>query len=174
MIASAGISIRPQEGARSLAMAAMLGLAWGLAMILADVTIFHDAVPKLYTSVLVSRTTIERLTNSAVGVTLEEVLYRGLAFIALVAVLRRFASPEARWPYWLAIASVAMVIYPLFHQGYLAGLEDGALPILREFALHGTAGMAWGWLCWRHGWISGLTGHLVAHLAIDPLLALTV
>lgn len=38
--------------------------------------------------------------------------------------------------------------------------------------LHGTAGILWGYLYWRHGLVSAITGHISAHLSLEPLLNL--
>jgi hypothetical protein len=45
------------------------------------------------------------------------------------------------------------------------------MTLLREVTLHGAAGVLWGWIYWRYGWLSGLTGHLCAHLSLQPLLS---
>jgi hypothetical protein len=45
-------------------------------------------------------------------------------------------------------------------------LHDPVYASLRYLAV----GSVWGWLYWRHGWVSALIGHGAAHLVLDPLL----
>lgn len=82
----------------------------------------------------------------------------------------RGRADAAAW--WTAIALVALVAYPLSALGYFRALDWTAPTAVREAVLHGGAGLLWGWLCRRHGWLAGLAGHLAAHLALQPLLEL--
>jgi hypothetical protein len=62
------------------------------------------------------------------------------------------------------------VAYPAFHLDYLQTLTPSALTVLREVMLHG-AGILWGYLYWRYGLVAAITGHISAHLSLEPLLS---
>lgn len=112
----------------------------------------------------------ERLLFFARGALLDELEYRLIALTAIAWGLANAAKRPMPAASWAAIVLTALVVYPLGNWAYFSGLDPNAMTFLREVALHGGAGVLWGWLYWRHGWLSGLTGHVSAHLALQPLL----
>ena len=112
----------------------------------------------------------ERLLFHARGSLVDELVYRLIALTAIAWGLARLARGTRSKVLWAAILLAALVVYPLGNWAYFQSLDPSAMTVLRELALHGSAGVLWGWLYWRHGWLSGVTGHVSAHLALQPLL----
>ena len=114
------------------------------------------------------------LINVARGALIDEVVLRlaGLSavlWLAVVAIGRRTPVADG-----LAILITAAVLWPLSAWGYLTALDGSLLTVLRELCLHVAAGVLWGWLYCRHGWLAGVIGHVSAHLILQPALALLV
>ena len=165
-----GFALLPRRGWRSLALALGLGLVFGAYMALADSTVVASAVPASQHTMLAQNTLGERLLFFARGALVDEVAYRLIAMTALAWALASLSKRPAPAAIWAAIIVTALVIYPLGNWAYFRWLDPTAMTLARELALHGTAGVLWGWLYWRHGWLSGLTGHVAAHLTLQPLL----
>jgi hypothetical protein len=165
-----GFGLLPRHGWRSLTLAAGLGLAFGAYMALADHTVFAGAVPEVQRLTLAHNPLPERLLFFTRGALLDELDYRLVALTAIAWGLASLARGTGSKLHWAAIALTALIVYPLGNWNYFRALDPLAMTILREVALHGAAGVLWGWLYWRHGWLSGLTGHVCAHLALQPLL----
>lgn len=165
-------SLTLRRGRRSLLIAAACGLGFGVFMAAADAGPLRGAVPAVQHAVLAQMTLAERLAWFARGALLDEVALRLVALAALVWIGTALRRSADRVVWWGSIALVALAVWPLFAWAYISALDPGALTVLREVVLHGGAGLLWGWLCWRHGWLAGLGGHISAHLALQPLLGL--
>jgi len=165
-----GFSLLPRRGWRSLVLAAGLGLAFGLWMAMADHYLFAGAVPAVQRITLAQNALSERLIYYARGAVLDELEYRLIALTAIAWGLASLAKRPAPAAVRAAILLTALVAYPLGNWAYFQSLDPTAMTVARELALHGGAGVLWGWLYWRHGWLSGLTGHVAAHLSLQPLL----
>ena len=138
-----------------------VGLAFGLWMVAADRWFFAAIVPASQHALFAGP---EYLTLGWL-VLRDEVLLRGLVLPLLLWV--GFARPRLGPP--VAILLTALVAWPLLNSGYAASLDWSTLVTARELTLHVAAGSLWGWLCWRHGWLAGLTGHVAAYGALLPL-----
>jgi hypothetical protein len=167
-----GFTLLPRRGWRSLGLAAVLGLGFGAYMALADHVLFAGAVPAVQRIALAQEPLAARLLFHARGALLDEIAYRLIALTALAWALASLVKRRAPGVHWAAIVLTALVVYPLGNMAYFRSLDPTAITVLRELALHGGAGVLWGWLYWRHGWLSGLTGHIAAHLSLQPLLGL--
>jgi hypothetical protein len=139
-------------------------------MALADGTVFAAVVPEVQHWMLGTMDLGQRLAFAARGVVFDEIVLRFGVLAALVWALARVRgrTDDATW--WVAILIVALAVYPLSAWSYFSALDWSGLTVAREVLLHGGAGALWGWLCWRHGWLAGLAGHLAAHLSLQPLL----
>ncbi len=169
---SLGLHLGLRRGARSLLIGAACGLAFGAYMALADTAVFRSAVPQVQHVLLDQLTLAQRLVRFVPGALYDEVLYRLFGMTALVWLLARLGLRRGPALFWPAILLTAFVLYPLGALGYFRQLDWTGLTVAREVALHGAAGTLWGWLYWRHGWLAGVTGHIAAHLALQPLLGL--
>ena len=150
-----------RHDARSLVVAIAAGLAFGLWMVAADRWLFAGIVPASQHALFAGP---EYLTIVWL-VLRDEVVLRALVFPLLLwaGLARQRLGPP------LAILLTALVGWPLLNLGYFADLAWSAPVVARELTLHVAAGSLWGWLCWRHGWLAGLTGHVAAYAALLPL-----
>ncbi len=175
-LADTGLTILPRQGLRSLGIAMVAGLGFGIWMALADTTIFASVVPPVQHAMLAESTAAQRIALFARGAFLDEIALRLFALTAIIwlvmALTGKQGSGHGSGVYWAAILLVAFIVYPMFSYGYFRALDWSGLVILRELTLHCSAGVLWGYLCWRHGWLAALTGHVSAHLALQPLLSI--
>ncbi|MFM5906403.1 MAG: hypothetical protein ACKOPO_02240 [Novosphingobium sp.] len=165
-------SLLPRLGLRSLGIAAGAGLAFGAWMGIADASIFPSVVPQLQHDMVAEAGPLARIAWFARGALFDEVQLRLIALPAITWAVMALSGKRGDWTHWLAVMLTAFAAYPLVAHAYFAGLDWSALTVLREVTLHGAAGVLWGWLCWRHGWIAGLVGHIAAHVTLQPLLSL--
>ena len=159
--AETGFAWGLRNDARSLALALGAGLAFGLWMVAADRWLFAGIVPASQHALFAGP------EYWAIGwlVLRDEVLLRGLVLPLLL--WAGFAWRRQRPP--IAIFLTALIAWPLLNSGYIGTLHWSVQVAARELTLHVAAGSLWGCLCWRHGWLAGLTGHLAAYGALLPL-----
>ena len=178
--AAAGTLLRPRElglfltfrhGTRSLRMAVLAGLALGLWMAMADTWLFAGVVPPAQHELLRNMSTFARIAVFARGALFDEIWFRLIALTGLAWLIARGTGWRDGRAVWPAILAVAVVLYPLGTWEYFRTLDWSGMTVAREVLLHGGAGVLWGWLYWRHGWLAGVSGHICAHLALQPLLA---
>ncbi len=104
------------------------------------------------------------------GIT-EELLMR-LFLVSLVAwLLGRWLKTPAGMPsagaFWVAIILVA-ILFGLGHLPMTAALTPlTQVVVVRALVLNGIAGIAFGYLYWRHGLEAAMLGHMSAHLAMQ-------
>lgn len=165
-------SLLPRRGLRSLGFAAGAGLAFGAWMAIADASIFASVVPQLQRDMVAEAGPMARIAWFARGALFDEIQLRLIALPLVTWALMALTKRRGDGVHWLAVFLTAFVAYPLVAHAYFAGLEWSVLTALREVTLHAAAGVLWGWLCWRHGWIAGLVGHVAAHVSLQPLLSL--
>lgn len=174
VIAETDLVIRPRFGWRSLLTGVAAGLAFGCWMALADATMFAGAVPEVQREILNAGGLMSRLALFMRGSLIDELVLRLIGQSALIWAIIIVSGRRGAAAAWPAILLVAFVLWPLWASGYIRELDWTTLTLAREVALHGAAGVLWGWLCWRHGWLTGLAGHESAHLSLQLLLPLTV
>jgi hypothetical protein len=167
------LRILPTKGVFSLAFAIGVGLLFGAFMAISDAYLFQAAVPTSQQELISSSTAAQRIVYFARGAIIDELEFRLILKTAMVWLLATFFGTPRRWFYWLAILTIALVAYPVSHLAYLATLNPTAWTVLRELALHGSAGVLWGYLYWRHGLIAAMAGHVSAHVSLEPLLAVS-
>ena len=165
-----GFFLTFRHGTRSFRLAAFAGLAFGVWMALADKWLFASAVPAVQHEMLRSMSTLGRLAFFARGALFDEIWYRMIALTGLAWLIARGTGWRDGRAVWPAILVVALVLYPLGTWDYFGALHWSGGTLARELLLHGGAGGLWGWLYWRHGWLAAVTGHMCAHVALQPLL----
>ncbi|MGE3691942.1 MAG: hypothetical protein AB7F98_11240 [Novosphingobium sp.] len=165
-----GFVLTLRHGARSLLLALGMGLAFGVWMAAADTWLFSAAVPQVQHDMLHSMSALHRIAWFSRGALSDEILFRFVALTCLAWTIARYSGWRDGKAVWPAILAVALLIYPLGTWGYFASLDWSALTAAREVLLHGAAGVLWGWLYWRHGWLAGVAGHVAAHISLQPLL----
>ncbi|MFM5929428.1 MAG: hypothetical protein ACKOPQ_00800 [Novosphingobium sp.] len=166
-------TLLPRHGLRSLGIAAGAGLAFGAWMALADASLFQSVVPQVQHDMVAEAGPLARIAWFARGALVDEIQLRLVALTGLTWGAVALTGKQSARLHWLCIAATAFIVWPFVARGYFAGLDWSVLTGLREATLHGAAGMLWGWLCWRHGWTAGLTGHVAAHASLQPLLSIT-
>ncbi|MEJ6008724.1 hypothetical protein [Novosphingobium aquae] len=165
-------SLLPRQGLRSLGIAAGAGLAFGAWMAFADTTVFASVVPQVQHDMEAEAGPLARIAWFARGALFDEVQLRLIALPLITWAAMAATGRRGDWLHWLAVLLTAFAAYPIIAYGYFAGLEWSVLTALRELTLHGAAGVLWGWLCWRHGWMAALVGHVAAHVSLQPLLSM--
>lgn len=93
---------------------------------------------------------------------LEEVWFRLFLMSGIIYLGTIRAGRAPRWFFWCAIALAQFANVGLFV------IADPVYASLRYWAV----GCVWGWLYWRHGWLTALAGHCCCHLLLDPALYL--
>jgi hypothetical protein len=143
--------------------AASRAIAWcigGVSLfIVALDLLFRRSLPPGYAELFTSPL-MPRMAIMSVMAAVEEVKFRLIGMTALAVVFSRATGkmPPALWLVVILLAQFANVgglvlAYPLYAS-------------LRYLVV----GSVWGWLYWRHGWISALIGHAACHLLLDPVL----
>ncbi|MEW6640325.1 MAG: hypothetical protein AB1586_07450 [Pseudomonadota bacterium] len=113
-----------------------------------------------YTSALMPRIGFRILASA-----FEEVKWR-LGLMTLLIGVARLALGR-RPPDWFFIGVIAFVQVCNVADGLVAAPVYGTL----RFFLPGGV---WGWLYWRHGWLTALAAHAGCHLIIDPALLIVL
>ena len=162
-----------RNGAQSARFALLAGMGFGLFMAMADMVLFASAVPEVQRYAVTQVSLGGRLAHYLRGAAIDEVQFRLIAMTGLIWLLSHMPKAGGKWQHWTSLSLAALVVYPLMNMNYISYLDWSVLTFARELVLHGGAGMLWGWLYWKHGWLAGLTGHMGAHLTLQPLLGLT-
>lgn len=90
----------------------------------------------------------------------EELAYR-LVLMTLIVWAGTWRTGTApRWYFWGAI---------ILSQFVNVGILEAVDPLYSTFR-YWAVGCVWGWLFWRHGWVTALGAHMACHLVLDPLL----
>ena len=163
-------SLGPKRGLGSLLIACAAGLGFGAWMALADSTAFAGIIPASQTRLFEQTPLAVLLPGIGYLVLYDEIVLRLLAMPVLAWLLHVVTGRRSGIIRWTSILVTACLFWPLSSRGYIGTLDWSALTLLREVVLHCAAGTLWGWLCWRHGWVSGLVGHLSAYGTLLPLL----
>lgn len=166
-LADLHLTIGVRHGARSALQALAVGIGVGLAMLAADAVLFQAYVPAAQRDAFAGVSYAARLGWFIPRALLDEAVLRLAALWPLLWLVARLRGRADAVGAWLAIALVAVVVYPLYAHAYFAGLAWSPGTAARELLLHGGAGIAWGALNWRHGWSAGALGHCAAHLVLQ-------
>jgi len=158
-----GLRLLPRD--RNAAAKAILASIVGVTIfiLILDGLVFRRMLPAqyvaFYTSPVVPRTPLACLLSG-----IEEVKFRLVLMTLLVISMSYFRRPLP------PLAFVAAILVSQFANVGALVIAIPAYAIFRFWAV----GSVWGWLYWRHGWLAALIAHGASHLALDPLLALTL
>ena len=166
-----GFALTLRHGGRSLRQAIVLGLVFGLWMAIADTWLFSGVVPRGQHVMLASMSALARIAWHTRVALFDEALYRLVLLTSLAWLIARYTGWRDGRAVWPAILLVALALYPLGRLDYFAALDWSWSTVVRELLLHGGAGVLWGWLYWRHGWLAGVAGNVAAQLSLQPLLS---
>ncbi len=165
-----GFGLLFRHGGRSLALAVAAGLGFGIWMAAADSWLFASVVPDFQHQLVAHVAISERIVQFGKGALVDELILRLLCMTGIACILGSILRQKGPATVWSAILLTAFVAWPISSREYLLTLDPSLLTGLREVLLHCTAGVLWGWLYWRHGWLAAVTGHVAAHVSLQPLL----
>jgi hypothetical protein len=149
----------------------LLGAAAGVLLVAMEALLFLRELPPAMLSLFGIPLWKRLLAGVLYGGINEEVLMR-LFLVSLMAWLlgKFWRTPEGRpagGAFWSAIILVALV----FGLGHLPATATMAplTPVLvtRALLLNGVAGVAFGYLYWRHGLEAAMVGHAATHLVLQ-------
>lgn len=174
----AGDANAPRQFRASLPLAAALGLASGIAIVVLDVFAFAPYLRGALPAATPKEPDAWRgLLASLYGGIDEELLLR-LGFMTLLAWLgskvSRANGPPSSGVMWTANILAAL----LFGVGHLPATA-AVLPltwvvVVRAIVLNGLGGVVFGWLYWRRGMLSAMASHFCADLVLHVLSPLLV
>jgi hypothetical protein len=98
----------------------------------------------------------------------EEALYRGVVMTGVAALA------------WWALGRPRALHWTIYVLGILIAQAANLLPnlpsppdassLIYDVLRYYLPGMVWGWLYWRHGWMTGALAHAGSHVILQPLL----
>lgn len=157
---------------RSAAESAVAGVVAGCVIVVADTVIFRDVLDAATEGRPAEPAVWQRFLASLYGGISEEILLR-LGLLTLLAwcavALRRGRRLSGRlfWP----VNAIVSVIFALGHLPALSASVDLTGPVVvRTMLLNVLPSLLFGWLYWRRG----LEAAIVAHFAVDIVLAVVV
>jgi membrane protease YdiL (CAAX protease family) len=147
-----------------------LGAGAGAALVAIDVLFFLDSLSAPMRASFDTPLWKRLLAGVVYGGITEELLMRLFLLSLVVWLLGRWWRTSGRpadGAFWMGIAIVAL-IFGLGHlpaTSLLAPLTPAL--VVRALWLNGIAGVAFGYLYWRHGLEAAMLGHMSAHLVIQ-------
>lgn len=134
--------------------AGALAAAVVTAFVLALDMVFRPALPAGYVAFFTAPLW-PRIAFICALAAIEEVKFRLLLTTGLAWLL-------SRWRY----AMIAAIALAQLTSAWPAIIADPVYALLRYWLV----GCTWGWLYWRHGFVTALIAHASVHLVLDPLL----
>lgn len=158
-----GLTFLPKDRSRAVRAAVISIVATSLFIAILDGVLFRSRLSPdyvaFYTSPLFPRTAYALL-----GSLIEEVKFRLILMTCLMLILTRATGLKP-----LHAAGIAIILSQLAN----------VFPLLLVTPLYGLlrfwlVGSVWGWLYFRHGWVTAAVAHPLTHLVMDPWLLLTL
>jgi hypothetical protein len=157
------LTFLPRDWSRAVRAAIISIVATSLFIATLDGFLFRSRLDPgyvaFYTSPLLPRTAYALL-----GSLIEEVKFRLILMTCLMLVLTRATGLKS-----LHAAGIAIILSQLANVFPLL-LETPLYSLLRFWLV----GSTWGWLYFRHGWLTAAIAHPLTHVVMDPLLQLTL
>lgn len=151
--------------------AAMLGAAGSVVVIVLDLTLFHGISASMTSNARSSPGPLLGFLASFEGGITEELLLRLLVMSVIAWVLSRIWRTMPPAIFWTANIAAA-VLFGLGHLPATAALVAlTPIVITRAVVLNGVVGVVAGWLYWRRGLESAMIAHFSADLVLHVLLA---
>ena len=154
-----GLTLIPRDKRAALKAASTSIIGVVLWCLLLDLVVFKGALPsgirEFYTAPLWPRMLL--FSGQAFA---EELLYRLVLMTALVMVgVRLFGRLPVPWAVLSIVTAQLACVLPVLI----------VAPIYTVF-YYWLNGCVWGWLYWRHGWVTAAAAHCLIHLLLDPVL----
>lgn len=154
-----GLRLVPEDVGAALRAAAASVLGVLLFILLLDGWLFRAELQSSYVDFYRSAL-FPRMDQAMLGSLREEVGYRLLLMTGLVLILNRATRLRPAMVIGLAIGLAQLA-------NVLPFVPLAPSYVLLRFWL---VGCVWGWLYWRHGWVTAAIAHPLTHLLLDPLL----
>lgn len=156
-----------------VATAFAIGFVVAIAVALIDGVIFRAILPQSYVASFSDHGVGSRLTYYMLRAFNEEILYRLFLVSTLVCgvglIWRNSSGGIPHKAYWIAIiAAQTIVIFLNVAPSY----ASGATPLFMLYASLRfiCPGVLWGYLYWRHGFVTGQLAHVSTHIFLQPIL----
>ncbi len=171
----AGLRTAPHDLKRPVATAIAIAFALAVGLVVVDSTAPRSILLPGYIDGLRATPALVRLEYYAVRAFSEDVVYRlflmSLLAFAGASLLR---SDQGRIPegiYWAAIVAT-----PIADVGLNCWLYTPMTPAIWIYTLFRLVlpGVLWGYLYWRHGFLTATAAHLTTHLFYQPLMTLAL
>ena len=149
----------------------LIGAAVGAMLVAVEALVFLRGLPPAMRALFAIPLGTRLLAGVLYGGITEELIMR-LFLVSLVAWLcgRRWRTPHGlptSGAFWIAIVLVA-VLFGLGHLPATSAVTPLTPTVVsRALVLNGIAGIAFGYLYWRHGLEAAMIGHMSAHLVMQ-------
>ena len=158
-VQTGGLRLFPREKGAAFRAAVLCIVGVTLWCVLLDVVLFKNSLPPVYRSFYTSPLWPRTLLASVQALS-EELLYRLVLMTALVMLgVRLFGRLLTSW-------MVLSIVIAQFACVWLSVIEFPVFAALYFWLI----GCVWGWLYWRHGWVTAAMAHCFIHLLLDPAL----
>lgn len=157
------LTLVPRDGRRAVGATIVAVLGVTAFILVLDGWLFRAQLSGEYVD-FYTRPLLPRAVVVSVFAMVEELRYRLLVMTGLVALALMVRIKPTTALFW------AVIILAQFINVRALLIADPLYASLRFWAV----GCVWGWLYWRHGFMSALLGHGSSHLLIDPLLLLAL
>ncbi|MBT9472740.1 MAG: hypothetical protein V4514_22325 [Pseudomonadota bacterium] len=138
-------------------------------IVVADGFLFRETLSPAYVAFFSGPNLAGRIAVLMASAAGEEFTYRLVAMSGLVAgLVLLWRAQGGRLPPsgFLAVIVIVQAINIVPKMQPPSDLADLTYDLMRYLF----PGLIWGWLYWRHGWVSALAGHVGTHLFLAPLL----
>jgi hypothetical protein len=165
-----GLRLAPADWRKALPTIGLCILGVTILIVLVDCVLFRATLPASYVAFFADLTppSVRIATYMALS-GIDEMEYRLVLMTALVVaggLFWRDADGDIPACVFVAAILLSQIAYVLLKLPAPHGAVDVLYDALRYYAV----GSVWGWLYWRHGWLSAVAGHAGTHLVLQPAL----
>jgi hypothetical protein len=134
-------------------------------ILICDVFIFRSVLPASYVSMFGGGGVRERTLIYVALAVGEEVIFRLGAMTAIALALKYFHHGRLTLPLVFVAAGIAQGLNML-----RIPMPDEAATFAYDAIRFWSPGLVWGWLYWRHGFVSNVAAHAGTHVILQPML----
>jgi len=167
----AGLRATPYDLKRPLATVVGIAVALGLAIAALDLAAPRSILLPGFLDGLRETPTLVRIEYYAVRAFGEDVVYRLFLMSLLAAAGAGLWRQRPASVYWLAIIAAQLLNVTLTCWAYTELTPAMALYTVIRLVL---PGVLWGYLYWRHGFLTATLTHVATHLVYQPLMTLAL
>jgi hypothetical protein len=161
----AGLRLTPSDPRAAAKAAGVAVVAVTLGLVACDAA-FRNVLPAWYVAAFANPDVTTQLWGFIPQAAAEELKFRLIGVSAVVVVGRLLFGGRAVLGV-VAVAILASALLNIAPGWSMMGAPPAALWYGLRFLV---PQLVWGWLYWRHGFVTALIAHPLCHLALDPLL----